>query len=153
MITVDSRQRDPKSEMVVKYESPNGNPIQWKPVRHINPDMYRLTPLASFIAEHQDGAYIGGFHHRSNDVRVEGALGSQYTINEHARGASYAEDCVNTWGISRDARATIRGWLFPVFEPGDDETEYFNHVAERIAATAGAGGRVIIKNAIYEVAA
>jgi hypothetical protein len=139
MITVDSRKKDPKTEMVVKYESPNGNPTQYKPIRKISPDVNRLSPLARFIVENEDGTYIGGFNHRKNDVRVEGPSGSHPNAGDE------------TWGIPSDARNVCRGYLFPVFEPRDDETEYFNTVAAKIAALAGNGGRVIVNGQVFEV--
>ena len=123
MIIVDSRQCDPKSEMVVKHESANGNPISYKPIRKIEPNIASLSPLAQFIVAHETGSYIGGFLHRKNDVRVEAA----------------------------DARNYIQGWLFDVFEPGDDETAYFNRTAEKILKTIGPGGRVIINGSVFDV--
>lgn len=140
MITVDSRTRDPKTEMVVKYESLNGVPIQYKPIRRISPDITRLSPLARFIVENEDGTYVGGFNHRKNDVRVEGPAGSHPAAGDE------------TWNIPSDARAVCPGYLFPVFEPRDDETEYFNAIATKIAVLAGNGGRVIIRDQVFEVA-
>ena len=138
-ITVDSRKRDQKTKMVVKYTTPNGTPTQYKPVRDIHPDTSRLTPLARFIAEHEHGLYVGGFLHRANDVRVEGPPGSHPAAGN------------KTFGIAADARAVCRGYLFPVFEPEDDETEYLNNVAAHISALADADGRVIINGNIYEL--
>lgn len=140
-IIVDSRTRDPKTEMVVKYEDRNGKPIQHKPVRRISPAIARLSPLARFLAENLDGMYIGGFVHRKNDVTVEGPVGSHPNAGNE------------TWNIPRDARNVCHGYLFPVFEPNDDETEYMNAVAMKIAALAGNGGRVIIRGQVFEVTA
>lgn len=138
-IIVDSRTRDNRSEMVVKHEDFNGNPISHKPIRKVYPILTKLNFLANFIVENENGTYIGGFLNRRNDVRVEGAPGSHPNAGEEM------------WGIPDDARAFCKGYLFPVFEPADDESEYFNIVAERIEALAGPGGRVIINGNIFEV--
>mgnify|MGYP001557826886 CR=1 FL=1 len=153
MIIVDSRKRDPKSEMVVKHENPNGNPINYKPIRRINPDMSRLSPLARFIVENEDGSYIGGFLHRKNDVRVEGLIGSRHALNVRVHGQKYADDIKEMYNITPQDRAFNPGWLFDVFEPSNDETEYFNRAAEKIQKTAGSGGRIIIHGNIFEVTA
>ena len=139
MIIVDSRQCDPKSEMVVKHESANGNPISYKPIRKIEPNIASLSPLAQFIVAHETGSYIGGFLHRKNDVRVEAAPGTHPNAGD------------TMWGIPTDARNYIQGWLFDVFEPGDDETAYFNRTAEKILKTIGPGGRVIINGSVFDV--
>lgn len=139
MIIVDSRRRDPRTEMVVKHEGPKGDPISYKPIRRVEPDISRLTPLARFIVENEQGTYIGGFLHRKNDVRVEAAPGSHPNAGDQL------------WGIPADARNFIAGWLFDVFEPNDDETEYFNIAAAKIQNTAGPMGRVIINGNIFDI--
>lgn len=138
-LIVDSRRRDQKSETVVKYTNLQGRPIDWKPVRKITPDLTLLTPLARFIAERLDGAYIGGFLHRDTDVRVEGPAGSE----------PYAGK--KPYGFPVDARLTCKGYLWPVFEPEDDETEYVNRVAEKMASMARIGGRIIVRGEIFNV--
>ena len=139
MIIVDSRKRDPKSEVVLKHEGIGSVPDSYKPVRKITPDIEKLSPLARFIVENEDGTYIGGFLNRKNNVRVEGPVGSHpYAGNK-------------MYGIPVDERAVCPGWLFPVFEPHFNETEYFNAEAEKIAKLAGSGGRVKIYNNIFEV--
>jgi len=150
-ITVDSRRRDIKSEQVVKYENEHSTPVQWKPIRKISPDSTRLTPVARFIADRADGKYIGGMLLNGFLVRVEGAAGSQYTIDVKCHGQEKADKMYSVYGLDKNERATIRGWLFPVFEPEMDETQYFNNEAQKMTAAAGVGGRIIINGEILEV--
>ena len=150
-ITVDSRKRDPKSKMIVKYETENGTATQWKPVRKINPDNTRLSGVAKFIADRAEGKYIGGMLLNGFLVRVEGAIGSRHAIEVKKHGAETAEKLAKCWNLDKNERATIRGWLFPVFEPEMDETEYFNMEARKIVAVAGIGGRIVINNEIMEL--
>jgi hypothetical protein len=149
-ITVDSRKRDPKSENVVKYyDIKSGQPMQYKPVRKISPDRDKLSPLAQFIVDHAEGKYIGGMMLNGFLVRVEGCKGSQFAIEVKEKGIEQAEKLVKIGFLTKDDRATIRGWLFPVFEPDMDETEYFNKEAARMVDQAGSCGRIIIGENIY----
>jgi hypothetical protein len=150
-ITVDSRTRDPKSEQVVKYVNEHGTPIQYIPVRKISPNTAALTPIARFIADRAEGKYIGGMLLRGFLVRVEGAVGSQHAIEVKKHGQERAEKLAHIWGLNKNERATIHGWLFPVFEPEMDETEFLNAEAKKMVAAAGVGGRIIINNEIMEV--
>lgn len=150
MIRVDSRTRDIKTEMVIKYVSPNGNPIQYKPIRKIEPSIPMLSPLARFIVENESGTYIGGFLHRKNDVHVEGPIGSKKTLTIQERGQEMADKIEKIYGLDKNERAEC-SYLFPVFEPNDDETEYFNSVAEKIRKLAQPGGRVIINKNIFDI--
>jgi len=152
MITVDSRQRDPKSEQVVKYVDANtGIPIQWKPVRKISPDYSRLSLLARFIAERGDNKYIGGMLLNGFLVRVEGPIGSLFEIEIKKSGLENARKHFHMWALKETDRAVIQGWLFPVFEPDMDETQYFNIQAEKIIEVAGKGGRVKVNKDIFEI--
>jgi len=139
MIIVDSRKRDPKTEIVLKHEGIGSVSNSYKPVRKINPDIEKLSPLARFIVVNEDGTYVGGFLHRKNNVRVEGPVGSHPAAGD------------KMYCIPEDERAVCPGWLFPVFEPHFDETEYFNAAAEKIEKLAGPGGRVKIYDNIFEV--
>lgn len=150
-ITVDSRTRDPKSEQVVKYVNEHGTPVQHKPVRKISPDVAALTPVARFIADRAEGKYIGGMLLHGFLVRVEGAVGSQHAIEVKKHGQEQADKLAHIWGLNKNERATIRGWLFPVFEPEMDETKYLNDEADKMIAAAGMGGRIVINNEILEV--
>ncbi len=140
MIIVDSRKHDPQSEVVLKHEGIGSVPNSYKPVRKIHPEIDKLSPLARFMVENEDGTYIGGFLHRKNNVRVEGPIGSHPAAGDRM------------YGIPVNERAVCQGWLFPVFEPNFNETEYFNAAAEKIEELAGKGGRVIIHKNIFEVA-
>ena len=151
-ITVDSRRRDPRSEQVVKYENEHGTPVQWKPVRKISPDSGRMSMVAQFIADRADGKYLGGMMLNGFLVRVEGAMGSQYSIDVRCHGQEKADKMYCGYGLDKNKRATIRGWLFPVFEPEMDETEYLNEEARKMVAAAGVGGRIVINGEIMEVA-
>lgn len=139
-LKVDSRKRDPKSEMVVKYTNMKGVPTDFKPIRTITPNTEKLTELARFIVKNLDGKYVGGFNHNGNDVIVEGPEGS-HPLAGGKKGS----------GSMYPATARVStSFLWPVFEPYDDETEYVNKVAEKCAALAGNGGRIRIKNEIFE---
>ncbi len=150
-ITVDSRKRDPNTVLTPKYENGAGQVIQYKPVRKISPDLSKLSPLARFIVEHSEGKYIGGFLLNGANVRVEGPIGSRYVLDVKLKGQDATEKMYKVYGCSKEDRAAIEGWLFPIFEPEDDESEYFNAVANAILEKAGVGGRVIIGSDIYEI--
>lgn len=151
-ITVDSRTRDPQTRMVVKYETPHGHPLDYKPVRDISPSLESLSPAARFIAERAEGKYIGGMLLRGFLVRVEGPVGSQFQEEVRAHGVVGAQKRAHAFGFDRDERAAVAGWLFPVLEPGDDETEYFEREASRIVSVAGVGGRLIVGGEEFHVA-
>lgn len=151
-IIVDCRRRDPKGEQVAKYEDRHGNTVQLKPVRKIYPKAAGLSKVGRFIADRADGKYIGGMLLNGFLVRVEGAVGSQYLIDIKYHGQEKADKMYSVYGLDKNARTTIRGWLFPVFEPEMDETEYLNEEARKMVAAAGVGGRIVINGEILEVA-
>ena len=108
--------------------------------------------VAQFIADRADGKYLGGMMLNGFLVRVEGAVCSQYSIDVKCHGQEKADKMYCGYGLDKSKRATIRGWLFPVFEPEMDETEYLNEEARKMVAAAGVGGRININGEIMEVA-
>jgi hypothetical protein len=151
-IIVDSRRKDVKSIEVEKYYNEAGITVQTKPVRKICPDFNRLSTLAKFIASRANDKYIGGMLLNGFIVRIEGPEGSMYEIEARQKGIRTADTLFKMWGFNKKDRAIIKGWLFPVFEPENDETEYFNCEAIKIARAAGVNGRVIINDEVYNIA-
>jgi hypothetical protein len=140
-IIVDSRNRDPKSEQVVKYTNLRGEPTQYKSIRKISPEKEKLSELGIFLCEKLNGSYIGGFLHKENDVIIEGPEGS----DPNAGNPKYGSLCPPS------ARLKCKGYLWPVFEPNDDETKYINKAARKMIEMAKPGGRVIIKKEIFDI--
>jgi hypothetical protein len=150
-ITIDCRKRDTKAELVPKYTNEFGTVIQHKPIRKLNPDINKLSPLAKFIVQEAKDHFIGGMLLNGFLVRVEGKTGSLFDVTVKEKGLEETERIFKIWSEDKQTRASIKGWLFPVFEPFNNETDYFNNEAEKILSVAGSGGRVIINKKCFEI--
>lgn len=149
-VSINCRTRDINARRIVKHTSLRGNPTDYMSVIDITPDAEKLGPLAAFIYDRADGKYIGGMLLRGFLVRVEGAPGTQKIADMKAHGAEKYAKIAQCYDLDPNERAVIRGWLFPVFEPNTNATNYFNNEALKIQSVAP-GGRVVINNEVFDL--
>lgn len=145
MITVCSRIRDPKTEMVQKYSN---EPFIKMPVRKLSPKKTGFA-LADAIITASNGKYIGGFYNPFT-CTVEGPVGSQMKIDVATLGEQHYQNIKKCYGSDDSARARCN-WLFSVIEPELSDEDYFVVESLRMEKLAGPGGRVIIGNTVHEV--
>ena len=143
---VSSRRRDPRTTIVPKYVSANGDIIENKPVIYLNPDVSALTPLALFLWENAKGDRTG-FNTSCNINKVSVYLNNTVADKYRAIKIKNCEQLIKAYDLENELEK-IEDWLFSIIEPILTDTRYLNREAEIIAKIAK---YVVIGDARFDI--